>query len=149
MMVFDDCYISFLRSANLLAITNIVSRGMPETHSFHLPCSKMMVTLEDVAMILVLPIKGQTVTSCCEPAGLHDRFAQFLGRELCRDSKTRRGVRPEFVPHGCVRSSTYAPRTWTMLQCITTLVSGCGTCLRLFYFQIVWGTWHLGCTSHA
>jgi hypothetical protein len=73
-MVFDDRYVPFLRQANLLVVANNVACGMPmfnvtaimmmvgrwrlETHSFHLPCGKMMVTLEDVAMTLVLSIRG-------------------------------------------------------------------------------------------
>jgi hypothetical protein len=73
-MVFDDCYVPLLRRANLLAVANIIARGMPvfnsttitimvdrwrsETHTFHLPCGEMMVTLEDMAMILGLLILG-------------------------------------------------------------------------------------------
>jgi hypothetical protein len=73
-MVFDDRYVPFLQQANLLAIANIISHGMPvfsattiktmmdrrrpETHSFHLLCGKMMMTLEDVVMILELANRG-------------------------------------------------------------------------------------------
>jgi hypothetical protein len=55
--VFDDHYMPFLRWTNLLAVANIVVRGMPVfytttitamvdrwrlvTHSFHLLCSEM------------------------------------------------------------------------------------------------------------
>jgi hypothetical protein len=72
-MVFNARYTPLLRQANLLAIAEIIHRGMPvfnamaitamvdrwrsETHSFHLPCSEMTVTLEDVAMILRLLIR--------------------------------------------------------------------------------------------
>jgi hypothetical protein len=41
---------------NARTITVMVDQWRPETHSFHLPCGKMTVTLEDVAMILGLPI---------------------------------------------------------------------------------------------
>jgi hypothetical protein len=74
MMVFDDRHVPFLRRANMLAIANIVACGMPvfnamtimvmvdrrrlETHSFHLLCGEMTVTLEDVTMILGLQIRG-------------------------------------------------------------------------------------------
>ena len=74
MMAFDDRYVPFLERANLLAVANIVCRGMPvfnattittmvdrwrpKTHSFRLPCGEMTVTLEDVAMIQGLPIRG-------------------------------------------------------------------------------------------
>jgi hypothetical protein len=78
MMAFDECYMPLLRHVNLLPVANIVRRGMPvfnvtaimmmvdrwrpETHSFHLPCGDLTVTLKDVAMILGLPIRGRPVT---------------------------------------------------------------------------------------
>jgi hypothetical protein len=81
-MVFDSHYMPLLWRANLLAITNIVSRGMlvfnataitamvdrwrSETHSFHLPCGEMTVTLEDMAMILGMLIRGRPITSRIE-----------------------------------------------------------------------------------
>jgi hypothetical protein len=43
---------------NTIAITAMVDRWRPETHSFHLPCGEMMISLEDVAMILGLLIRG-------------------------------------------------------------------------------------------
>jgi hypothetical protein len=36
----------------------MVDRWRPKTHSFHLPCGEMMVTHEDVTMILGLSIRG-------------------------------------------------------------------------------------------
>jgi hypothetical protein len=42
---------------NATAITAMVDRWRPETHSFHLTCGEMIVTLEDVAMILGFLIK--------------------------------------------------------------------------------------------
>jgi hypothetical protein len=69
-MAFNERYMPLLHQANLLVVTNIVRRDMPvfnataimvtvmvdrwkpETHSFHLLCGEMTVTLEDVAMIL-------------------------------------------------------------------------------------------------
>jgi hypothetical protein len=60
MMVFDQRYVPLLRQANLLAIAEIIRRGMPvfnataitamvdrwrsETNSYHLPCDEMTVT---------------------------------------------------------------------------------------------------------
>jgi hypothetical protein len=95
-MPFDNCYIPYLRRANLLPITNIIRRGMlvfsaptitamvdrwrPETHLFHLPCDEMTLTLEDVAMILGLPIRGYPVTDLYDPIGWRQRVADFLGR---------------------------------------------------------------------
>jgi hypothetical protein len=96
-MIFDNHYMPLLRRPNLLAVTNIVSRGMPvfnattitmmvdrwrpETHSFHLPCGKMTMTLEDVAMILGLSIRGRPITGSVESSTLRERVATLLGRE--------------------------------------------------------------------
>jgi hypothetical protein len=60
MMVFNQRYVPLLRQANLLAIAEIIRRGMPvfnataitvmvdrwrsETNSYHLPCDEMTVT---------------------------------------------------------------------------------------------------------
>ena len=44
---------------NSAAITALVDRWRPETHSFHLRTGEMTVTLQDMSMILALPIEGQ------------------------------------------------------------------------------------------
>ncbi|KAF1864440.1 hypothetical protein Lal_00021862 [Lupinus albus] len=43
-------------------VTALVERWRPETHTFHLPNGKCIVTLEDVAYQLGLPIDGDVVT---------------------------------------------------------------------------------------
>ncbi|MFQ6651991.1 hypothetical protein Gotur_024078 [Gossypium turneri] len=51
----------------------LVERWRPETHTFHLLCGDCMVTLEDVAMQLGLPIDGSPITgvsSFTDPAAL-------------------------------------------------------------------------------
>jgi hypothetical protein len=96
-MVFNERYMPLLCQANLLAITETIHRGIPvfnamaitamvdrwrpETHSFHLPCGKMTVTLEDVAMILRLPIRGCPITGRVDSASWHERVTDFVGRE--------------------------------------------------------------------
>jgi hypothetical protein len=86
-----------LHQAKMLAIDEIVCRGMPvfnattittmvnrwrsETHSFHLPCGEMTVTLEDVAMILGLPIRGRPVTGHVDSAQWRERVTDFIGQE--------------------------------------------------------------------
>ncbi|MFQ6645248.1 hypothetical protein Gotur_019228 [Gossypium turneri] len=54
-------------------ISTLVERWRPETHTFHFPCGKCTVTLEDVALQLGLPIDGSPVTGVsafAEPAAL-------------------------------------------------------------------------------
>uniref|UniRef100_A0A453JXE9 Aminotransferase-like plant mobile domain-containing protein n=1 Tax=Aegilops tauschii subsp. strangulata TaxID=200361 RepID=A0A453JXE9_AEGTS len=46
---------------NLTAITALTDRWRPATHSFHLALGEM--TLEDIAMISRLPIKGRALTA--------------------------------------------------------------------------------------
>ncbi|KAK5832072.1 hypothetical protein PVK06_015872 [Gossypium arboreum] len=71
----DECVIPFLElagfgSAALIwtfdlrydLISALVERWRPETHTFHLPCGKCIITLEDVAVQLGLPIDGNMVT---------------------------------------------------------------------------------------
>ncbi|KAL0016643.1 hypothetical protein SO802_003712 [Lithocarpus litseifolius] len=42
-------------------ITALVERWRPETHTFHLPHGEMSITLEDVEVILGLPIDGEVL----------------------------------------------------------------------------------------
>jgi hypothetical protein len=60
----------------------MIDRWRPETHSFHLPCGEMTITLEDEAMILGLPIRGFAVTGNVVSDGWEARVAAFLGRPL-------------------------------------------------------------------
>ena len=43
----------------------LVERWQPETHTFHVPVGEMMITLQDVAIILGLHIDGPAVTGTC------------------------------------------------------------------------------------
>jgi hypothetical protein len=66
---------------NATAITVMVDRWRLETHSFHKPCGEMTVTLEDVAMILGLPIRGHPVTGHVDSAGWRKRVIILVDRE--------------------------------------------------------------------
>ena len=46
-------------------ITCLVKRWRPEIHKFHVPFEEMMITLQDVAIILGLRIDGPSVTGTC------------------------------------------------------------------------------------
>jgi hypothetical protein len=97
-MVFYERCVPLLHQANLLAITEIVHRGMPvfnattitmmvdrwrlQTHSFYIPCGEMTGTLEDAAMILRLSIRGCPVTGRVDSAGWRERVTVFVGQEL-------------------------------------------------------------------
>ena len=123
----DERYAPDVRSAGLLALARIVVNGLPrmdgsaltalvdrwrpETHTFHLPSGEMTITLQDVGMILGLPVGGEPVTGDVNSAGWRDRVGEWLG------------VRPEDPPCGLERQQAIcgacvmAART---LQCVPT-----------------------------
>jgi len=85
---FHERYRPYLKDAGLLGlsqvcqkmpqldkalITALVERWRPETHSFHLACGEITVTLQDVAMLFALPIDGRPVCSTTD----HD-YAQVV-----------------------------------------------------------------------
>ena len=47
-------------------ITSLVERWRPKTHTFHLPIGEMIVTLQDIAMILGLRIHEPPITNTCD-----------------------------------------------------------------------------------
>ncbi|XP_035816184.1 protein MAINTENANCE OF MERISTEMS-like [Zea mays] len=71
-----------LPTFNPAALTALVDRWRPETHTFHLPCGEMTVTLEDCQKILGLSIMGRPVTGQASPGGWRQRVEAFLGRLL-------------------------------------------------------------------
>nr|AAN04209.1 Putative retroelement [Oryza sativa Japonica Group]ABG65916.1 transposon protein, putative, Mutator sub-class [Oryza sativa Japonica Group] len=87
--VFDDRGMPVF---NAPALTALVDRWRPETHSFHLPSGEMTITLQDVAMILALPLQGHAVTGRTETPGWHAQMWMWLrlpvGRPKWRQSFT-------------------------------------------------------------
>ncbi|CAN6247071.1 unnamed protein product [Urochloa humidicola] len=95
LMQYDCRYQPLLQQAGLHVVANLVRRGMPtfnpaaltalidrwrpETHSFHLPCGEMTVTLQDVAMLLGLPIRGRAMIGPAVSEGWRGRVEAFLG----------------------------------------------------------------------
>jgi hypothetical protein len=74
---------------NPAAITALVDRWRPETNNFHLRTGEMTVTLEDMAMILALPIKGGPLcidTSCDDWRGkMVDLIGEYPGDTINKD----------------------------------------------------------------
>jgi hypothetical protein len=93
-LTWDDCYESFIYRAGFLslaqlfthglplmdstALTTLVDRWHPETHTFNLPCGETTVTSQDVAMILGLPIDGTPICGLVPFAGWRD----FVGEAI-------------------------------------------------------------------
>ncbi|XP_016196342.1 serine/threonine-protein phosphatase 7 long form homolog [Arachis ipaensis] len=78
-MVLDDRYVPYLQMASLYHLARLndrwfrldealvsafVKRWRPEMHTFHMPFGECMITLQDVAYQLGLPVDGRYVSSC-------------------------------------------------------------------------------------
>jgi hypothetical protein len=61
-------------------LTALVDRWRPETHTFHLPCGEMAITLQDVSMLIRLPLAGQAIVL---PDPLVDWRDDIIGRYAC------------------------------------------------------------------
>jgi len=65
-----------------IVLIHCLCRWRLETHSFHLPCGEMTVTLEDTQKFLGASVRGCPVIGHCRPDGWRDRVEAFLGRPL-------------------------------------------------------------------
>ncbi|XP_062193625.1 uncharacterized protein LOC133897064 [Phragmites australis] len=109
---FDKRYEHYLRPAGLMGLVNIcraglpsidralvsalVDRWRPETHTFHMPCGEVTITLQDVAMILGLPFAGRAVTVNTTESQ-NELVERYLGRSPPSDSRPRPGSRVSWV----------------------------------------------------
>jgi hypothetical protein len=91
----DERYAPYLARAGFLDIALVVVHGLPvmddpllsalvdrwrsETHSFHLPCGEMTVSLQDTTMILGLPLEGLPVSGIIRSAGWRDMVELHIG----------------------------------------------------------------------
>ncbi|KAE8791871.1 Alpha-L-arabinofuranosidase 1 [Hordeum vulgare] len=66
---------------NHAVLTALTDRWRPETHSFHLPCGEMAMTLEDMAMISGLPLNGDAVTGHVIAVNWRQRVGVLIGVE--------------------------------------------------------------------
>ena len=115
-MPYDERYTEYIQKLGLLpfiqlvsrstpnfnpsAITALVDRWRPETHSFHLPTGEMTVTLQDVSMILALPIRGKPVCFSTESDGWREKMCSLIGacpQEKPDSSKDRLSAGATFV----------------------------------------------------
>ena len=103
-MDYDERYAPFFKRARLLgfvlqfkrqpptlvhaALTALIDRWRPETHSFHLPCGEMTVTLEDWGMITAMPIEGHALTGRVERTNWQERVTTLIGD--CPGAKSNR-----------------------------------------------------------
>ncbi|VAI18488.1 unnamed protein product [Triticum turgidum subsp. durum] len=64
---------------NAAAITALTDCWRPETHSFHLRTGEMTVTLQDIAMITDLLIKGNPLCMSTDSDGWCEKMHALIG----------------------------------------------------------------------
>ncbi|KAK1628716.1 hypothetical protein QYE76_003031 [Lolium multiflorum] len=64
---------------NPVALTALVDHWRPETHTFHLRAGEMAPTLQDVSMILGLPIQGEPLCMNTSSDGWREQMAALIG----------------------------------------------------------------------
>ncbi|KAE8816876.1 serine/threonine-protein phosphatase 7 [Hordeum vulgare] len=64
---------------NAAAVTTLIDRWRPETHSFHLRTGDMTVTLQDVSMITALPIEGKPLCMSTDSEGWRQQMEALIG----------------------------------------------------------------------
>jgi hypothetical protein len=90
----DERYESFIRCVGFLPLARLLDCGLSlmdasaltapmdqwclETHTFHLPSSEIMVMLQDIAMILGLPIDGTLICGMMSSAGWRESVRQAI-----------------------------------------------------------------------
>ena len=68
-------------------ITAFVKRWRPETHSFHLPHGEMTITLQDVEVIMGMPIEGEAMVGCTKRTW-KTMCNEMLGIQILDENKT-------------------------------------------------------------
>ncbi|XP_051215471.2 protein MAIN-LIKE 1-like [Lolium perenne] len=92
---YDERYTEFIEPTGLLPFISLVSRGgpnmnaaaltalvdrwRPETHTFHLRADEMAPTLQDVSMILGLPIQGEPLCMNTASDGWRQQMEALIG----------------------------------------------------------------------
>jgi hypothetical protein len=84
------------------ALTTLVDRWRSKTHTFHPSSDEITVMLQDVAMILGLPINGTPVCGMVSPVGWRDSVGHAIGirpPDVAPDHKDRKtmGVHSEWL----------------------------------------------------
>ncbi|KAK1677911.1 hypothetical protein QYE76_038759 [Lolium multiflorum] len=131
---------------NAAALTALVDRWRPETHTFHLRAGEMAPTLQDISMILGLPIQGEPLCMNTASDGWRGQMEDLIGRAPPAPANPKERVpagasfswiRTNFAqcPDGANEDTrrTYARvyLCWTLVTGSRTGSGGIGGCLLL------------------
>uniref|UniRef100_A0A0E0DB97 Aminotransferase-like plant mobile domain-containing protein n=1 Tax=Oryza meridionalis TaxID=40149 RepID=A0A0E0DB97_9ORYZ len=93
----------------------LVDRWRPETHTFHLPCGEMTITLQDVSMLTGLPLAGQAIVLPDSPEDWRDDIVRrpYMSVAVAHKDDYTDAVddRPTFGTRWC-----YGPPQWARIQ---------------------------------
>uniref|UniRef100_A0A8I6XE30 Aminotransferase-like plant mobile domain-containing protein n=1 Tax=Hordeum vulgare subsp. vulgare TaxID=112509 RepID=A0A8I6XE30_HORVV len=84
---------------NVAAVTSLIDRWRPETHSFHLRTGEMTVTLQDVSMITALPIEGKPLCMSTDSEGWRHQMEALIGMSP-QEPEVEDGGKKDRVPAG-------------------------------------------------
>uniref|UniRef100_A0A8I6XMZ0 Aminotransferase-like plant mobile domain-containing protein n=1 Tax=Hordeum vulgare subsp. vulgare TaxID=112509 RepID=A0A8I6XMZ0_HORVV len=84
---------------NAAAVTSLIDRWRPETHSFHLRTGEMTVTLQDVSMITALPIEGKPLCMSTDSEGWRHQMEALIGMSP-QEPEVEDGGKKDRVPAG-------------------------------------------------
>ena len=94
---------------NPSAITALVDRWRPETHTFHLRTGEMTVTLQDTAMILGLPIDGRPLCFSTSSDGWRANMEGLIGRSPEPHPEPKKNIMPSGASFHWVRATFGRP----------------------------------------
>ncbi|KAI4985247.1 hypothetical protein ZWY2020_017877 [Hordeum vulgare] len=82
---------------NAAAVTTLIDRWRPETHSFHLRTGEMTVTLQDISMITALPIEGKPLCMSTDSEGWRKQMEALIGMSS-QEPEVEYGGKKDRVP---------------------------------------------------
>ncbi|KAE8776931.1 serine/threonine-protein phosphatase 7 [Hordeum vulgare] len=128
---------------NAAAVTSLIDRWRPETHSFHLRTGEMTVTLQDVSMITALPIEGKPLCMSTDSEGWRQQMEALIGMSP-QEPEVEDGGKKDRVPAGATftwiaANFAHCPedaddeviQSWTMLVAGRQRTDGVGGCMLL------------------
>ena len=107
-------------------ISALIERWQPETHTFHLPHGEMSITLEDVEVIVGLPIDGEVLVGLTIVENWRQLCVELLGFGVSEnDNKTLVGLRIH-ISHLVKRIAEPLPHDANTSVCLVLYISATG-----------------------